>query len=480
MLSDPAADPEQLLLDHLDEADLVQLPPPDEDGAYPPFIPPWYRAPLPALIYPPLAGRGLQEGESINLELGASNVYHGVMRELEVTPDEARGQELARLALEIHPVAGHLFDGELKELPLDPGHGIPPELAEAMPVLIYPPIDAQRPEGDEAVEIALDRGNLFYGMLRDLAETADEERARRLAAEIPRWHPEPAALLCWLGRRWVEADLERALLHYELALELKSACYEALQDGGACALALAGVPDQDRDERLQAAEEYFRAARVLRPDSGLTTWSLARTLHAQGGSDEAVEELEHFLRHYPEGQQRDLVEQALTEGFQEEPRYTEEQVQDREDFQRAAALAFGDDPAEAVRLLEPLCSRHPNEGHPWFMLGAAYRRAGDAAEAERCLRRATRLAPEEPFMWWELGRALLDQTEFGTAESALRRALELDPENAGYLADLARSLAGQGDVPGAAEALRSAYALVPGDPEIEELARKLGVEERMG
>jgi len=366
---------------HLFHGDLLQLPPPDEGR--PEILPVWFSGPLPALIYPPLSERGVQEGENINLEISPYNLY--------------------------------------------------------------------------------------YGALRELAETADEERSDNLRRLVLEWNPQAALEVCELARLHVEQNVEVALLHYELAMELDENLYEAAQDAGMCEYALAAVEGEESEERLANAEELFRRAIELRPDAGLSWWSLARVLNDQDAGEQAAEVLGQFLRDYPQGDNRDLVEQALTEGFEAGGQPSPEQAA----FTQAQAMAFGGDPAGAVELLRPLAEAYPDTGEIWFVLGAAHRRLGDTAEAERCLRRTVRLAPEFTFGWWELSGTHADAKQWREAEEAIRTALEHDPENAIYLCDLGRIRLAQGDREGAEEAIHQARDLVPDDPAVEEALKAL-------
>jgi len=366
----------------------------------------------------------------------------------------------------------HLFDGELLQLPVPP-EGIPgflPEwFAEPLPALVYPPLSEQNlEEGTYNLEINL--YNIFYGTLRELAEIADADRSAMLRRAILEWNPDAALEVCFLARQRVEEDVETALLHYELAMELDGDLFEAVQDGGMCEYALAAVSGEDREERLGNAEDLFRRAIALRPDSGLSWWSLARVVNDQGLEEEAQDILEQFLQDQPEGTDRELIEEALRDGLPSaqagiangavEP--SDEQVI----FAQAQALAFGEDPAQAVELLQPLAEAYPDAGEIWFVLGAAHRRLEDPEEAERCLRRAARLAPEEPFVWWELAQAYEDEEQWSAAENAIRRAVELDPENPGYLLVLGRALLRQGNQEDAEIALEKAHELVPDDEEV--------------
>jgi len=369
------------LRENLFAGDLLQLPPPEEGTAE--FLPEWFTGPLPALVYPPLAERDIQQGDSINLEI---TPYH-----------------------------------------------------------------------------------LYYGALRELAETADAERGEVLRRLVLEWNPQAAMEVCELGRHHIEADVETSLLHYELAQELDEELYEAVQDAGMCEYALASTEGEEREERLDNAEELFRRAMELRPDAGLSWWSLARLRAERGAPEEAEGLLRQFLSDYPDGDQREVVEEALQNGLAAPDQPSPEQLT----FLQAQQLAFSDTPGEAVELLQPLAESYPDSAEIWFILGVAHRRAGNPEEAERCLRRAARLSAGEPFIWYELARAYEEMQQWRAAESAIRKALEIEPENAGYLCLLGRSLLALGDRDGAEEVIHQAQDLVPDDPEIQEAVASL-------
>lgn len=384
------------------------------------------------------------------------------------SPTEAAPDE-AQLALELRL---HLFAGDLLQVPV-PEEGMPGFLPEwwtgDLPVLVYPPLAEQGFVEGSQVNLQLTPYHIYFGALRDLAETAEPERSSMLRQSILAWNPDAPLEILETARAHLERDLELALLHYELAMELDENLYEAHQDGGMCEYALANAPGEEREERLSNAETLFRRALELRPDSGLSVWSLARVLTDRGAGEEAQHLMREYLAQFPEADGREMVEQAVREGFE-----APDGSDDRQLFQQAQALAFGDDPAAAVGILSELADRHRDEGAVWFVLGAAHRRTGDLAEAERCLRRATRLSPEEPFCWWELGRALMDGSQWRSAEEALRRAVELDGKNPGFLTDLATVLFELGDRDGCREVAEEARALVPDDPVLIDLFRALG------
>src|SRR5436305_14092840 len=84
----------------------------------------------------------------------------------------------------------HLFDADLLELPAPP-EGIPGFLPEGyegpLAALVYPPLrDRGVPEG-ENIDLQITPYNLYYGALRQLAETADEERSEVLRKLVLDW-----------------------------------------------------------------------------------------------------------------------------------------------------------------------------------------------------------------------------------------------------------------------------------------------------
>jgi len=364
----------------------------------------------------------------------------------------------------------HLFEAELIQLP-PPEDGPPDMLPEwftgSLPALIYPPIQDRGLALGENIDLQITPYHLYYGALRELAETADAARAELLRQLVLGWNPQAALEVTQLARQLIESDVANALLHYELAMELDESFYEAHQDAGMCHFALAGIDGEDREDRLSTAEELFRRAIELRPHAGLSWWSLARVLNEMADGAAALGALQQFLSEYPEGEQREMVEDALHHGFEVHQEGPGPDQQARAQFLEAQSL-LQQDPARAVELLEPLTEAYPDSGELWFVLGSAHRHHQHPTEAERCLRRAARLAPQEPFIWWQLAGACTDLREWKEAEEAIRKALEPDPDNPIYLCDLGRILLAQGDREGAEDAIHRARDLVPDDPGVQE------------
>lgn len=382
----------------------------------------------------------------------------------------------------------HLFAGDLLELPPpeEAPEFIPKWFTGPLPVLVYPPLQEQGVSDGDTINLEVTPYHLYYGALREFAESGDEERCELLRQLVLEWNPNAALEVSRLGRENAGEDVETALLHYELAQELDPELYEAFQNGGMCHYALATAGEEDPTDALEAAEQMFRQAIELRPESGLSWWSLAYVFHAAGTPQKAEECLRQFLIHYPQASERELAEGTLQHGFpsldlgEQLPFFLDIAAQDsvnpsqeQQIFAEAQALAFGEDPARAVELLQPLAQAYPDTGEIWFLLGAALRRSGNASEGETALRRAAQLAEREPFVWWELAQLYVDRESWSAAEGAIRKSIELDPENPIYLTLLGRSLLRQGDREGARQALEQAQEVYPDDPELQEALAEL-------
>jgi tetratricopeptide (TPR) repeat protein len=376
---EPAPDEAASLRERLFEGELLTLPRPEDEQAG--FLPEWFKGEVPALVYPPLADRGVAVGDSVNLEI---NPFH-----------------------------------------------------------------------------------IYYGALRELAETADTGRADELRRLIFAWHEHAVQEVLELAYFHMNRDLETALHHFELIMELDPECYEAVQDAGTCHHALGTTRPEERDDRREQAEEYFRRAIEMRPSSGISWWSLARVVH-EADPAEASRLLYEFLREYPQGTHREMVEQALQDGLQREAAMEHQAV-----FSEAESLLAAGNIDRAIHLLTPLANVYSDSERIWLDLGMAYGRRGDPDEAERCLRRAARLAPTEPFIWLELARAYQKQERWRHAEDAATRGLEHDPENIDLLCLLGRSLLRQGKRQEAQEPVARAAELVPDDPEVQRVKDEL-------
>jgi cytochrome c-type biogenesis protein CcmH/NrfG len=95
------------------------------------------------------------------------------------------------------------------------------------------------------------------------------------------------------------------------------------------------------------------------------------------------------------------------------------------------ALASGDDPAEAIPLLEDAVGRQPDNGVAHLTLAAALfdaRRDIDRITAHA--RHAVRLLPSDPGALVMLGRALAVRGQFQEAAVLVDRALDVSPGDA--------------------------------------------------
>lgn len=370
----------------------------------------------------------------------------------------------------------YLFEGDLIQLPRpddDLDGFLPQSLTGSLPALLYPPLSEQGIEPGAQINLEITPYHIYFGALRELAESADEERAEILRTSILSWNPNAALELCEMAQPFFDTDLETALLHFELALELDENLYEALQNAGTCELALAADDEEGPGERLETARDLFERAIAARPENGLSWITLAQVLHQQGDSDGGKETLIEFLETYPEGENRELVQQMLQVALEEPSVPDGPSPEETAAFNEARELAWGQDPARAVELLEPLAAAHPDEMQVWFLLGAAQRRVGNLAEAERCLRRTVRRAPQESFAWSELAQTYLEEQRWKEAREAIERTVQLDPDNPLHILHQAQILEGAGETEEACEAIEKAYALVPDDPSIVETRNRI-------
>ncbi|MCC2671090.1 MAG: hypothetical protein K0Q72_3561 [Armatimonadetes bacterium] len=286
----------------------------------------------------------------------------------------------------------HLFDGQLFQLP-PPEEGIPGFLPQwfngQLPALIYPPLsDLGLQEGDN-FNLEVTPFHIYYGALRELAETADSARSdelKRLALEL---NPNAGLEACELARR----QIERALLHFELAQELDESmpgidetvelCQAALEasPGGANPIGGGEVEEPSEDQGV------FQAAQAMLNDDPAGT----------------IEILQPLADKYPDS----------GEVF----------------FIMGVAHRRSGDLPEAERCLRRAGRLLPSEPFVWWELSQACNAAGQSRAAEEAIRKALEIDPENPLYLVELGRALLGLNNREDAEDAIRKAQELVPDD---------------------------------------------------
>ncbi len=136
-------------------------------------------------------------------------------------------------------------------------------------------------------------------------------------------------------------------------------------------------------------------------------------------------------------------------------------------YRRAIALHRRSEPEAALRAVDRLIARRPNDPFYTELKGQILYESARPAEAVAAYRQAARLAPDEPLIAGWLGRALLASGQPGADAEALRileSAVRDDPGEPGVLRDLAQAYARAGRDGDAALATAERLALL-GDAE---------------
>jgi tetratricopeptide (TPR) repeat protein len=205
-----------------------------------------------------------------------------------------------------------------------------------------------------------------------------------------------------------------ARAHRNLALELKAA-------GGG-------------DEMLAEWREVVRE----QPDS---RYELGRDLYEERRFDEAVAELQRFIREYPKDEAVPAARSLI-----------------------ALALADEGKPVEAAQQWREILKLRPGDTEAKQALADALLGQKDFEGARAAYTELLTSTPGNAAAWTNLGVALSAANHSGEAMSAFRRAVELNPEDEQAQLGLATGLLGERDVDGAIEHAGAAARTTPGDP----------------
>jgi len=287
----------------------------------------------------------------------------------------------------------HLFDGQLLQLPA-PDEGVPgflPAWFEGpLPTLVFPPLNALGVQEGENVNLEVTPYHIYYGTLRELAETAGGtdrfDMLQRLALEL---NPNAGLEVCELARRHVE----KALLHYELAQELDGSAPGIDQTVEYCQAALDSAP---------GAGDGSSAPGMVDDNPDQSAFQQAQAA-LNDNPQLAVELLEPLARTYP-----DSGEVFFILG--------------------SAHRRAGDYP-EAERCLRRAARLLPTEPFVWWELAQACADAGQWRAAEEASRKALEIDPENPLYLVELGKALLNLGNREDATEVIRKAEALVPDD---------------------------------------------------
>ena len=290
----------------------------------------------------------------------------------------------------------HLFEGELIQLPA-PEDGLPGFLPDwfegTLPTLVYPPIRERSLEEGAEVNLEVTPYHIYYGTLRELAESAGgTARFDLLHRLIREWNPNAARELCDLARR----QIERALLHYELALELTG------EDQ-----AIPGVAE---------TVEYCESALEAAP-----SFTAGPAPEAEQPTEEqaAFQEAQSVLNEDPRRSVELLL--PLSEIHPDAPEVW---------FVLGAAFRRMEDTAEAERCLRRAARLAPNEPFIWWELATTCAAVGQWKAADEALRKCRELDPNNVLYLCDHARVLLKLGDRDAAQEAVEAAEELVPDDA--------------------------------------------------
>lgn len=285
----------------------------------------------------------------------------------------------------------HLFEGQLLQLPA-PEEGVPGFLPDwftgSLPVLVYPPLSALGVKEGENVNLEVTPYHIYYGALRELAEIAGgDERSEHLRRLVLELNPNAALEACELARRQVE----RALLHFELAQELDDSIPGINETVDLCQSALEASPG---GEPAPVAPEGANEDQII--------FQQAQAALAENPAH-TIELLEPLAERYPDS----------GEVF----------------FILGSAYRRTGDQADSERCLRRAARLLPGEPFIWWELAQACAAGGQWRAAEDASRKALEIDPENPLYLVELGKALLQQNNREEAEETIRKAQGLVPDD---------------------------------------------------
>lgn len=286
----------------------------------------------------------------------------------------------------------HLFDGDLLQLPA-PEEGIPGFLPEwyqgELPVLVYPRLQDRGVQDGDNVNLEVTPYHIYYGALRELAETADSERAEVLKQLTTAWNANAALEVRQLARK----HIEKALLHCELAQELDAQIDGVEQAAEIVQTALDFLPDEDGAPVAEAElspeqQDFQEAQRIMNEDP-----------------QRAIELVQPLAEAYPDTGELWFILGAAHRRAQDYP--------------------------EAERCLRRAARLAPQEPFVWWELSRTSYEAGRPRDAEETIRKALELDAQNPIYLADLARALVGLGDVEAAEEALQQAEEIvadDPE----------------------------------------------------
>ncbi len=133
------------------------------------------------------------------------------------------------------------------------------------------------------------------------------------------------------------------------------------------------------------------------------------------------------------------------------------------DFLAADNALRKDDPAGALKILNTIASKYPENDVFLFKLGAVYERLNLLDDAVQAYRHALKLEPTSGFGWTSLGSALAKLKRFPEAENAAKQAVKQSPDLGPAWALLGNLYSQENRFADAADAFQKASQLTPKD-----------------
>jgi tetratricopeptide (TPR) repeat protein len=218
--------------------------------------------------------------------------------------------------------------------------------------------------------------------------------------------------------------------------------------------------------RTAEATEYYRAARMRRPQLGV---ALAVALVKTGRAVEGEGVLSDLVGRQPNNPDMHFylgyalrMQKKLGEAFGS---YRQAIALDPEHAKAhnnlGIVLRAKGDVEGAIACFRRAIALDPNDAPPHYNLGNALKAKGDVEGAIECYRRAIAANPKHAYAHNNLGNALKAKGDVEGAIECYRKAIEVDPRLAPPHYNLGNSLNRKGDLEGAIECYRQAIAADP-------------------
>jgi len=136
------------------------------------------------------------------------------------------------------------------------------------------------------------------------------------------------------------------------------------------------------------------------------------------------------------------------------------------DFLAAERALEKDDTADALKLLNGIAPKYPENALLLFKFGAVYGKLNLMEDAVQAYQHALKLQPTSGMGWTNLGIALTKLNRFGDAKEAAKQAVKLAPDYGQAWGLLGLSYAQENHFADAVDAFQKAARLTPNDAEV--------------